>query len=173
MCRDTRTVTLQVPTSSCAGVTVPVTYHLVRRSLSGSEVLLHPAAKQRHWHPHKFPWQLIVQRRPPTGKSPPSHLRARSRDIQSVVPTSGPLGGSGLCHGRETSSQLRRLTKTTHFVREAQSVVCGHALRAEPPQSFEQIRNVVILPAAEQYFGCVVNDFLKPTEVTLFAVPVN
>ena len=52
-------------------------------------------------------------------------------------------------------------------------VANGHALRAEPPQSSKQIRNVVILPAAEQYFGRVVNDFLKPTEVTLFAVLVN
>ena len=48
-----------------------------------------------------------------------------------------------LSHGQR-GSQLHRLAPAAHLVRHTQCVVGGHALRAQPAQSLEQIRGVVV-----------------------------
>ena len=140
----------------------------VRCARCSSDMLSHPAAQAAR----QAPAECVVVRRSPTGKTPPPHLCTRPRDNQHVVPAGGPLSRPGLRHSGDTSRQLLRLAAAAHLVREAHSVVCGHALRAEPPQSLQQIRNVIVFPTAEKYLCCIVND-LKPAEVSLLAAPIN
>ena len=78
-----------------------------------------------------------------------------------------------LRYGGELLSQLTRLTATTHLVYKGQRVVRGEVLRAEPPQSPQQVRNMVIFFAAENHFGRIINDFLDPRQVLFSAVTVN